>query len=103
VVKSWFHRSADDLSGCTFVEWDPKDPQVVDMESPPVAMIINTKELRGAGFKLQEIFPPALRATVAGRVSGRTRGAGVRQVEGLGEKKYVLETRMDNEIRELCE
>ena len=23
-VKRWFHRTDDDPSGCTFVEWDPK-------------------------------------------------------------------------------
>ena len=23
-VERWFHRTPDDASGCTFVEWDPK-------------------------------------------------------------------------------
>ncbi len=41
---------------------------------PPVAKLINSSELRAAGFKLREVFPPALES--AARV--RTRGAGLR-------------------------
>ena len=86
-VKRWLHRVAEDASGLTFEEWDPtKD---VDNSQPPVPMIINSSELRGAGFNLQEVIPPALEA--AARSGRRTRGAGVRQVEGLlGRKRFVL-------------
>jgi len=45
-------------------------------------MIINSSELRGAGFNLQEVIPPALEA--AARSGRRTRGAGLRELEGMG-------------------
>ena len=98
-VKRWLHRVAEDASGLTFEEWDPtKD---VDNSQPPVAMIINSSELRGAGFNLQEVIPPALEA--AARSGRRTRGAGVRQVEGLGRKRFVLSADDDNDLRSRCE
>ena len=90
---------AEDASGLTFEEWDPtKD---VDNSQPPVPMIINSSELRGAGFNLQEVIPPALEA--AARSGRRTRGAGVRQVEGLGRKRFVLSADDDNDLRSRCE
>ena len=98
-VKRWLHRVAEDASGLTFEEWDPtKD---VDNSQPPVPMIINSSELRGAGFNLQEVIPPALEA--AARSGRRTRGAGVRQVEGLGRKRFVLSADDDNDLRSRCE
>ena len=63
-------------SGLTFQEWT----QDVDTSRPPVAMIINSSELRAAGFKLKEVLPPqvlppALEAAARGGL--RTRGAGL--------------------------
>jgi len=64
-------------------------------------MIINSSELRGAGFILQEVIPPALEAAAcSGR---RTRGAGLRQLEGMGRKNFVLSAHDDNELRSRCE
>ena len=98
-VKRWLHRVAEDASGLTFEEWDPtKD---VDNSQPPVPMIINSSELRGAGFNLQEVIPPALEA--AARSGRRTRGAGVRHVDGLGRKRFVLSADDDNDLRSRCE
>ena len=94
-VKRWLHRVAEDASGLTFEEWDPtKD---VDNSQPPVAMIINSSELRGAGFNLQEVIPPALEAAAR---SGRC--AGMRQVEGLGRKRFVLSADDDSDLRSRC-
>ena len=69
-------------AGLTFEEWDP----IKDADDPqtPVPMIINSSELRGAGFNLQEVIPPALEVTV--RSGRRTRGAGLHQLEGMGRK-----------------
>jgi len=53
------------------------------------------------GAQLQEILPPELEG--AARVSGRTRAAGVRQVEGAGPRKVRLCEDMDNLWRERCE
>ena len=98
-MKRWLHRDPSDASGLTFVEWDPiKD---ADPTAPSVAMIVNSSEVRGAGFKLQELMPLELDSSV--RAGPRTRGAGVCSMEGMGEKKLVLSTKDDNEMREVCE
>jgi hypothetical protein len=66
VIKRWLNRVQEDASGLTFQEWTPD----VDTSRPPVAMLINSSELRAAGFKLREVFPPALEA--AARVHARS-------------------------------
>jgi len=98
-VKRWLHRVVEDASGLTFEEWDPlKD---ADDSQTPVPMIINSSELCGAGFNLQEVIPPALE-TVA-RSGRRTRSEGLRQLEGMGRKRSVLSGDDDNELRSRCE
>jgi hypothetical protein len=64
-------------------------------------MIINSSDVRGAGFNLQEEIPPALEA--AARSGRRTRGAGLRQLESMGRKRFVLSADDDNELRSRCE
>ena len=64
-------------------------------------MIINSSELRGAGFNLQEVIPPELES--AARLGRRTRGAVLRQLEGVGRKMVVLLADDDNELRSRCE
>jgi hypothetical protein len=54
-------------------------------------LLINSRELRSAGFKLKEVFPPALEATT--RADLRTRGAGLRSLEGMDPKSFVLSGR----------
>ena len=68
----------DDASGLTFQEWTPD----VDTSRSTVAMIVNSSELRAAGFNLKEVLRPALEATARGGL--RTRGAGLRSLEGMG-------------------
>ena len=99
VVKRWLHRVEEDASGLTFEEWDPtKD---ADAEQPPVAMLVNSSELRAAGFKLKELLPPELEAAAR---SGRcTRGAGLRQLQGMGPTRFLLAVDDDNEFRSRCE
>ena len=58
VINRWLNRVEEDASGLTFQEWTPD----VDTSRPPVAMLINSSELRTAGFKLKEVLPPALEA-----------------------------------------
>jgi hypothetical protein len=60
-----------------------------------------SSELRGAGFNLQEVIPPELES--AARLGRRTRGAGLRQLEGVGRKRFVLSSDDDNELRSRCE
>ena len=100
MVKRWLNRDPSDASGLTFVEWDPaKD---ANPDEPPVAMIVNSSEVRAAGFKLKELMPPQLDSSV--RVSPRLHGgAGVRTLEGMGEKRFVIDVNDDNYIREGCE
>ncbi len=85
------NRVEEDASGLTFQEWTPD----VDTSRSPVAMLINSSELRAAGFKLKEVLPPALEAAV--RV--RTRGSGLRSLEGMGPKRFVLSVDDDTEFR----
>ena len=52
----------EDTSGLTFQEWTPD----VDTSRPPVVMLINSSELRAAGFKLKEVLPPTLETAARG-------------------------------------
>ena len=74
----------EDASGLTFQEWTLD----VDTSRPPVAMLINSSELRAAGFKIKEVIPPALEPAVRG--GWLTRGAGLRSLEDMGPKRFVL-------------
>ena len=66
-----------------------------------MTMVINSSELRAAGFKLKEVLPPALEAAARGDM--RTRGAGLRSLEGMGPKRFVLSVDDDTEFRSRCE
>jgi hypothetical protein len=59
----------EDVSRLTFQEWTTD----VDTSRPPVTTMINSSELRAAGFKVKEVLPPALEAAAHG--GWRTRGA----------------------------
>ena len=98
-VKRWLHRVVKDASCPTFEEWDPiKD---ADDSQTPVPMIIDPSEFHGAGFYRQEVIPAALEA--AARSGRRTRGAGLRQLESMGRKRFVLSADDDNKLRSRCE
>ena len=86
----------EDASGLTFEEWNPT--QDADASQPPVA---KSSELRVAGFTLREVIPPALEA--AARDGRRRYGAGLRQLQGMGPKRFVLSADNDNEFRSRCE
>ena len=89
----------EDTSGFTCEEWD--QTQDADASQPPVAMLINSSELRAAGFTRREMIPPALEAAALG---GKCRyGAGLRQLQGMGPKRLVLSADHDNEFRSRCE
>ncbi len=53
VVDVWLHRVDEDDSGLTFEEWDPSAD--TDASEAPVAMIVNSSELRATGFDLREV------------------------------------------------
>ena len=61
VVKRWFHRTDDDPLGRTFVEWDPKGPDVA-ADAPPVEMLINSIKLRAVfGVEdFKQVLPPGV-------------------------------------------
>ncbi len=80
-----------DESGLTFQEWTSD----VDTSRPPVVMLINSSELRATGFKLKEALEAAARV--------RTRGGGLRSLEGIGPKRFVLSVDDDTEFRSRCE
>jgi hypothetical protein len=90
---------ADDLSGLTFQEWDPSVGS--DDTSAPVAMLVNSSELRAADFPLAEVRP--LQLDVVARGDRRTRGATVRKLQGVGNSTFVLSVENDNDFRSTCE
>ena len=99
VVKRWLHRVETDASGLTFTEWDEAMEKAPD--APTLGTILNSSELRAAGFKLEERLPPELEAVA--RTGRRTRGAGLRQLEGMGPTTYALGVDDDNVFRSRCE
>jgi hypothetical protein len=94
VVELWLHRVADDLSGLTFQEWDPSVG--TDDTSTPVAMLVNSSELRAADFPLAEVRPLHLDTVAHG--GRRTRGAAVRKLQGVGNSTFVLSVENENHI-----
>ena len=99
MVELWLHRVADDTSGLTFQEWDPSVG--TDDTSAPVAMLVNSSELRAADFPLAEVR--SLHFDVVTRGGRRTRGATVRNLQGVGKSTFVLSVENDNDFRSRCE
>jgi hypothetical protein len=54
-VDVCLYRVDEDTSGLTFEEWDPSAD--TDASEAPVTMIVNSSELRAAGFDLREVIP----------------------------------------------
>jgi hypothetical protein len=99
VFDVWLHRVDEDALGLTFEEWDPSAD--TDASEAPVAMIVNSSELRAAGFDLREVIP--LQPEAVARGARRTRGAALKQILGMGTRRYVLSVNNDNEFRSRCE
>ncbi len=89
----------EDVSGLTFEEWDPSAD--TDASEAPLAMIVNSSELRAAGFDLREVLPLQLEASACG--GQRTLGATLKQIHDMGTRRYVLSVDNDNEFRSRCE
>jgi hypothetical protein len=100
IVKRYLHRVPEDESGLLFEEWQPQ--QDVDASIPEEPMIINSSELRAAGFKMTEVIPPALEQAARRGGAGRRKGAGLRRVGGLP-PRFTLSVADDNKFRALCE
>ncbi len=99
LVDVWLNRVDEDASGLTFEEWDPSAD--TDASEAPVAMIVNSSEVCAAGFELREVTPLQLETVVRG--GQRTRGAALKQIHGMGTRRYVLSVDNDNEFRSRCE
>ena len=100
IVKRYLHRVPEDEAGLLFEEWQPQ--QDVDASIPEEPMIINSSELRAAGFKMTEVIPPALEQAARRGGAGRRKGAGLRRVGGLP-PRFTLSVADDNKFRALCE
>ena len=72
-----------------------------DTSEAPVTMIVNSSELRVTGFDLREVIPLQLEA--AARGGQRPRGTALKQIHGMGTRRYVLSVDNDNEFRSRCE
>ena len=66
--------------------WCLGDSADTDASQAPVAMIVNSSELRAAGFDLREVLPLPLQLEAA-RGGQRTRGATLKQIHGMGTKE----------------
>ena len=75
-------------------EWDPT--KHADDSQSPVTTIINSFELCGAGFNLQEMILQLLRRRHA-REDSRA-APGLRQIEVMGRKRFVLSADGDNVV-----
>ena len=75
----------EDASGLTFEEWDPSED--TDASQTPVAMIVNSSELCDADFDLREVIPLQLETVTRG--DRRTRDGTLKQIHGMGTKRYV--------------
>jgi hypothetical protein len=99
VVDVWLHRVDEDASGLTFEEWDPSED--TDASESPVTLIVNSSELRATGFDLREVIPLQLETVARGGPG--TSGAALKQIHGMGTRRYVLSVDNDNEFRSRCE
>ncbi len=99
VVELWLHRVSDDLSGLTFQEWDPSSG--TDDTSAPVAMLVNSSEVRVEDLPLPEVTP--LHLDVVTRGDRRTRGVTVKKLQGVGNSTFVLSVENENDFRSRCE
>jgi hypothetical protein len=84
VVELWLCRVPDDLSGLTFQEWDPSAGS--DDTSAPVAMLVNSSEMRVADFPLEEVRPLHFDEVTLG--DRRMRDAAVRKLQGVGNSTF---------------
>ena len=89
----------EDASGLTFEEWDPSAD--TDASEAQVTMIVNSSQLLTTGFDLREVIPSQLETVTCG--DRCTRGAVLKQIQGMGTKRYVLSVDNDNEFRSRCE
>jgi hypothetical protein len=64
-------------------------------------MTVNSSELCATGFDLREVIP--LQLEVAARGARRTRVETLKQIHGMGTRRYVLSVDNDNEFRSRCE
>ena len=99
VVKRWFHRTDDDPLGRTFVEWDPKGPDVA-ADAPPVEMLINSIKLCAVFLELKTSNRSCLQ--VCKRVHTQATGAVVQQLAGVGKIRYILQESRDESARDAC-
>ncbi len=73
-----------------------------DDTNAPVAMLVNSSELRAADFPLTEVR--SLQLDVVALGDHRTRGVTVRKLhQGVGNSTFVLSVENDNDFRSRCE
>jgi hypothetical protein len=87
----------EDVSGLTFEEWDPSTD--TDTSEDPVVMIVNSS-VRSAGFDLREVIPLQLETVSCG--GQRKHDVTLKQIHGMGTRRYVLSVDNDNEFRSRC-
>ena len=105
VVEVWLHRVDENTcsaSGLTFQPFQQWDPSVdTDTSRALVVMIVNSRA-SCTDFDFSEASPLQLEAV--SREDWHTRDTALKQIEGMGTRKYVLSiVDNDNEFRSRCE
>jgi hypothetical protein len=91
LVDVWIHRVDEDSSVLTFEEWDQSAD--TDTSEASVEMIVNSSELCAVGFDLREVIPLQLESERGGH---HTHGSALKQIHGMGTRRYVLSVDNDN-------
>ena len=109
VVKRWFERVEDDASGCTFLICGiGSKKRYIAPGTPPAAMfhdimLVNSSKLRDVfgSEQFQKVMPLTFNN---GRKQRSTRGAAIRELEGVGIQRFVLQAGRDSgdSVIELC-
>ena len=63
-------------------------------------MIVNSSELCATGFNLRQVIPLQLETVTFG--GQRPRGAVLKQIHGMGTRRYVLSVDNDKKKKSLC-
>ncbi len=93
---SWYHELCREK-----VRVARPEVQLGAVPSAPVAMFVNSREIRAADFPLAEVRPLHLDAVARG--DRRTLGVVVRKLLGVGNSTFVLSVENDNDFRSRCE
>ena len=103
VCGQWWRLTGDDPEDRTYEEWTPSAEDIAAHgieTSDGVYFIVNSTELRIAGFAMDPVIPLAAAATPVAR---RTRGSsGAPERPSTAGRRFCLPADVENQILALC-